>query len=213
MKVTRYIILTHPRSASTNFGKTLARHPQVDFAGELFNNSLAYNDLLDRQYGMTVWSGSGLGAEAYADRMMGLMRSRPVWGFKVFKDDLPEDQLKEVIGWADKVIILQREDMMAAAISYQKAVQTGRWEAGQAGNGRQAVIDEQQAAAWAERQRHAMLRFHVISATLRKQMLFMTYEELVKEPAAWKMVFDFLEVPAIEVKLMGKKLTDHGTNT
>ena len=151
----RFLIFSRQRSASTTLARLLDEHPQVTCLLELLNAGGPKVQFLShqlvapaaKQVDMTGLR-AALNVSSHSDAMADLPRvmarfwdwcPHKTCGFKIFDDHLRAPaSLQDLLGRVPKrplkLIVLERNNVTAEYLSWQKAVSTGHWRTPQEQN-------------------------------------------------------------------------------
>jgi len=142
----KFILLSHPRSGTSYFcGSILTQHNQIHCYGEIFNNPPGIVKTLD-ELGMKPFKTDGMitkrlksliglnddNYELYKTFLNELeektndQKKSEITGFKLFPGQVPDNVMYELLNEC-KIILLTRNRIELAALSYEIALRTGQW--------------------------------------------------------------------------------------
>jgi hypothetical protein len=125
--MSRFVIMSHPRSATSWLRGFLSRQPDVYCYDELFNLTPTTRKHL-KVIGVEPYENQDFGdwLESYFNAVSAWC-GKPHLGFEVFLPQLAERNFHKLINSGLKVVWLWRENILQAAVSYRIAKKTGQW--------------------------------------------------------------------------------------
>lgn len=207
----RFLVLPRSvgRCGSTWFCDLINSHRYVECLNELFNPGWAktYAQVLEHL------RGSRDPARVYHE-IQSFRPGRTHYGFKTFESQVAPHELEAILRYVDRVLLLDRENLMQAHASQLHAEATDTWifkegdkkpEPSEDGDGIEVDLGEASLALFRARRRAEQLTERV-AASGTPYKLF-TYEGLVEDTqAVLDDVFDFLAIETRPVKSEFKKV-------
>lgn len=230
-----FAVLCHQRSGSNMLTSIINQHPDIRLYGQLFKDDPDFRRRTDKMVG-TAFTGQlfddklttrdrfdllegnpgereDRNTEAYLHRFFrSLDRFYPAvrLGFKFHGGTLYRDEIKKlVLDKGYRTIILHREDLFAAAVSWYQAREFDRWVrvAERPAPKKTVELDVKKIKWFAEKTKKDVELWQELAAEYPQNTLELTYEQITDPDFDFNKIWQFLEVkPLPNLKPRTKKL-------
>lgn len=209
----RFVVLAAPRTGSNWLCSMLDSHPDILCHHELFNPAGIHAALSWRGGAVDLDAALGTMEErdraplAFLERVWSLSRGCRAAGFKLNRGQNETAFTATLADAGVSKIVLYRDNRLKTFVSERIAERTGYWESysGSPRSDRQVRIrvdlDELRRHIDENRAYYAAL----LAEVRGQRVLALRYEELAASGAAWRPVFDFLEVDPAELRAETRK--------
>lgn len=201
-----FVVLSAMRSGSNNLQDALARHPEIECGGELFNpEHLQLRGRVYRGTGVAarLFAAAGVVKRRWPDAVVRLARSgrgKPLFGFRVFGNHVDRLQLVPYLdslhARGARFIHLVRRDTFDQALSLVRARDTGVWKRTAGSRSSEPRVD---AAVAADRVAAAAAELHahkLVAARVARRLgaLLVDFDDYLADERSYERIQTFLGV-------------------
>ncbi len=225
VRAEKFAILCHQRSGSNMFCSMLTQHPQVDFFGQLFKDDPDFQNKI-KSLGIPLYQGKpfddGIESRERFDHLEHHPKKREPrniatfvnqfykkWeertfakrlGVKFHGGTLYRDEIEAAFLRNDfKIIVLHRENLLAAAVSWYQARELDQWRRDKTEKVKKTEMemDIDQLRWFMENTKSDLKLWRQLLAQNHREFLELTYEEITSDAFNFDKVWQFLDVKPI----------------